>query len=365
MKKWFLLVSIGIMGAVHAADEAYVWENALTLESVHNFSGGIDEESAELANLDVTLAIDTATAGWWENGEVFIYALGDYGKDPAELTGGVQGTSNIAADDAIKIYEFWYQHSFADDSFKILTGLHDFNSTFYSLDSAGLFNHPSFGIGLDTSQATPSIFPTTAWTLHATVTADQYYFLAAIYDGVPGHRENPRGTHIRFNSGDGTFNAIETGFSQEENYKIGLGYWRLTAEVENPVDQQMIDQNSGIYLIAEKTLSANVSMFIQLGSADDKTNQIAEYFGAGLVRSNFFKDGDAIGIAIANVKNGDPFREANPGLLSGETAYEVSYNFPISEAVATQFSLYHIKNPDMDSTLDDAFAAGMRLVFSF
>ena len=141
MKKWFLLVSIGIMGAVHAADEAYVWENALTLESVHNFSGGIDEESAELANLDVTLAIDTATAGWWENGEVFIYALGDYGKDPAELTGGVQGTSNIAADDAIKIYEFWYQHSFANDSFKILTGLHDFNSTFYSLDSAGLFNY--------------------------------------------------------------------------------------------------------------------------------------------------------------------------------------------------------------------------------
>lgn len=111
MKKWLLSTAI-CCAAYCNADSAYQWENALTLESIHNLSGGLKKGSADLANLDITLAIDTSTAGWWDSGELFFYVLGDYGRDPAELTGGIQGISNIAADDAIKLYEFWYQHHF-------------------------------------------------------------------------------------------------------------------------------------------------------------------------------------------------------------------------------------------------------------
>ena len=146
MKKWLLSVGICFAASVNA-NEAFHWENELTLETIHNLSGGIENGSADLANLDLTLAVDTQAAGWWDSGEFFFYVLGDYGHDPAELTGGVQGISNIAADNAIKIYEFWYQHKFLDDQLKLLSGLHDFNSTFYALGSASLFNHPSFGIG--------------------------------------------------------------------------------------------------------------------------------------------------------------------------------------------------------------------------
>jgi porin len=363
MKKWLWLVCFASVGNVHA--EAYVWENALTLESIHNFSGGIDKGSAELANLDLTLAIDSEAAGWWQNGEAFVYLLGDYGRDPAEFTGGVQGTSNIAADDAIKIYEFWYQHSFVDDSIKLLTGLHDYNSTFYSLDSAGLFNHPSFGIGPDTSQATPSIFPTTAWTLHLTLDFNSFYVLTAIYDGVPGDPDNPRGTHIQFDSGDGLFKAIEVGMVAESQYKIALGYWNLSAETENPVDASIIDSNQGFYLIGEQYLSKNLAIFFQFGQADSETNQISDYYGGGFVYSNLLKEGDAIGLAVATVKNGDDFMSANTGVLTGETAIELSYNHPWSEIISSQLSLYHIKNPGMDSSLDDALAAGLRLVIAF
>jgi porin len=365
MKKWLLLSFFGMGASLHASENAYVWENALTLEAIHNLSGGIEKGSAELANLDITLAIDSEAAGWWQNGNLFVYVLGDYGRDPAEFTGGVQGTSNIAADDAIKIYEFWYQHSFIDDSVKLLTGLHDYNSTFYSLESAGLFNHPSFGIGPDTSQATPSIFPTTAWTLHLTLNFDAFYLLTAVYDGVPGNPENPRGTHIKFDSGDGLFKAIEMGVSEESRYKIALGYWSLSAEVENPVDASLIDSNSGIYLIGEKYLLQNLAVFFQFGQADEDTNQIGRYYGGGIVYSNAIKEGDALGLAVAKVENGDGFMVLNPLLLESETALELSYSYPWSDAISSQLSVYQIQNPDMDPTLDDALALGARLVLSF
>ena len=298
-------------------------------------------------------------------GRVLFYVLGNYGHDPAELTGGVQGVSNIAADNSIKIYEFWYQHTFFNDQLKLLTGLHDFNSTFYALESASLFNHPSFGIGPDTSQATPSIFPTTSWTLHASIEVEKFYLIVAIYDGVPGDPENPRGTHIKFDSGDGTFQSVETGLYSESEYKIGMGYWRHTKETENPVDASLIDSNSGFYLIAEQYLTDNIAVFIQFGKADDATNQLEEYWGGGVVYSSLLKECDAICLSIARASNGQPFLQANPDLLETETAYELSYAIPLNEQISTQASVYRIENPDMDPNMDTATAVGVRLIIGF
>ena len=105
------------------ADEAvpYLWENSVTLESITNLQGGIKEGTRNLANLDVTLTVDTAAANWWNSGTLFVYVLGDYGKNPSDLTGDIQAISNISAPvNDLKIYEFWYQHHFFDDNIKWL-----------------------------------------------------------------------------------------------------------------------------------------------------------------------------------------------------------------------------------------------------
>ncbi|MGV8837843.1 tetratricopeptide repeat protein, partial [Cellvibrio sp.] len=274
-----LLMSAGVgFGVGVRAESVYQWTAALTLESVTNLDGGIQEDSSELANLDLTLAIDTDAAGWWGNGEWFVYVLGDTGDNPSDDVGDVQGISNIATDEALKVYEFWYQHSFADDSVKLLFGLHDYNSTFYSLESAGLFTHPSFGIGPDTSQVGPSIFSTTSTALHFTFAGENNYLLAAIYDGIPGDPNNPRGTHVQFNSGDGLFSAVEWGWANESKDKVALGVWQHTAEVENPVDGEMMDDNTGVYFIAEKNINDVAAVFVQLGQADDEFNA-GRYYG--------------------------------------------------------------------------------------
>lgn len=343
----------------------YEWSTALTLESVTNVDGGVKKGTRELANFDLTLAIDTEAADWWSDGEWFVYVLGNAGKNPSDYIGDIQGVSNIATDEALKVYEFWYQHNFFDKSVSVLFGLHDYNSTFYSLESAGLFTHPSFGIGPDTSQAVPSIFSTTSTALHFTFHGDNQYLLAAVYDGIPGDPDNPRGTHIQFNSGDGLFSALEWGWANDSQDKVALGVWQQTAEVENPVDGQQTDDNSGIYVIAEKNINDVAAIFIQLGRADDEVNQLEYYGGTGITFSNFWLDGDGLGLAVAHARNGDPYLMENSEAVRAETAWELTYFVPVIEHLSAQTSLYYVQNPSMDRTLDDAVALGARVYIEF
>lgn len=354
--------------AVTASTEqksAYAVARALTLESVVNLDGGVKEGSRELANLDLTFALDTGAAGWWSNGEWFVYVLGNAGKNPSDYTGDWQGVSNIATDEAIKIYEFWYQHYFADDHVKVLFGLHDYNSTFYSLDAAGLFTHPSFGIGPDTSQVGPSIFSTTATAVHLSLQVETQYVLAAVYDGIAGDPNNPRGTHIQFNSGDGLFSAVEWGWTPAAGDKIALGAWHHSAEVESVVTGNNIDNNQGIYLIAEKNINNVAVVFLQLGRADDQLNQLEYYAGTGVTFTDFWRSGDGLGVAVAHARNGDPYLDVNTDLQRAETAWELTYYSPLVDHLNAQASVYYLQNPSMDKTLDAALAIGARLFIEF
>ncbi len=357
--------SIATLAEETTSPLAYKWENALTLEALSNMSGGVKTGTHYLANLDLTLSIDTEAAGWWDNGTWFVYVLGNAGKPPSELTGELQTLSNIEAENNLKIYEFWYQHSFADGAVKLLVGLHDYNSTFYTLESASLFSEASFGIGPDTSQMTPSIFPTTATTVHLTLSHDDQYFLLAAYDGIPGDPAHPRGTHIKFGHDDGVLAAAEWGFASDKKYKIGVGGWKHTAKVENPVDGSLSDSNSGFYVIGEKYFTENFAAFFQYGHADGRKNQLDTYTGAGLIYKNWLADEDEIGIGYARAKNSEKFLAANPDLLSAETVVELSYFRKLMEHVSLQASLYSVAHPSMSPDLENAQALGLRLYLEF
>jgi porin len=354
-----------LTSATALAESPYEIATALTLESVSILDGGVQTGSRQLANLDVTLSLNTESAGWWSGGEWFAYVLGDYGHNPSDKTGDLQGITNIATDNNLLLYEFWYRQSFANDAVQLLVGLHDYNSTFYSLDTAGLFTHPSFGIGPDTSQVGPSIFARTAMAVHLNIQLDNQYLQLAVYDGVPGDPAHARGTHIKFGDDDGLFSAVEWGLKEEGAYKLAVGGWQHTALVENPVTATPSDDNSGIYLIAEKNLNDTLAVFLQLGQADKQLNQIEHYVGTGVVLNSFWRDGDGLGLAVAHARNGEPYLVQNPEQLKAETAWELSYFSPVFEYLSVQASLYYIQQPSMDPTLEDALAFGTRAYIEF
>jgi porin len=294
-----------------------------------------------------------------------VYVLGNYGKPPSELTGELQTLSNIEAENNLKIYELLYQHSFADDAVKLLVGLHDYNSTFYTLDTASLFSLSSLGIGPDIAQITPSIFPTTATAIHLTLSHEDQYFLLAVYDGIPGDPSHPHGTHIKFGKNDGLLTAEEWGFASEKNYKIALGGWQHTAEVENPIDGSLNKSNNGYYLIGEKYLTESFSVFFQYGHADGKKNQLETYVGLGMTYKNLWVDEDSIGVGYARAENSSAFLAVNSDLLSAETVVELTYYRPLMEKVSVQTSLYSVMHPGMSPDLDNSLALGLRLYIEF
>jgi len=372
MRKLLFMLIMGCCTTFASADEssapqAYVWANMLTLEAIDNVQGGVARGTKGLANLDVTLTVDTGAADWWSNGTWFMYVLGDYGSNPSAMSGDLQTLSNIATDDTLKVYEFWYMHHFADDAVQLLVGLHDYNSVFYSLDSAGLFTMASFGIGPDTSQVTPSIFATTSTAVQLTVKQDNFYVLLGAYDGVPGDPDNTRGTHIQFNKGDGVFKAAELGLTEDKKYKFAVGGWQKTTEEDNVVDGQPIDENSGYYIIGEKNLTEQLTVFFQYGRADDAKNQLDEYWGGGVTLNNYWKEGDDAGVACGRAHNGTPFLQQpeNSGLSEAEVVCEATYFRPLVEHVNGQASIYYVDHPSMMPELDAAVALGARLYIEF
>lgn len=248
---------------------------------------------------------------------------------------------------------------------QVLGGLHDYNSTFYSLDSAGLFTHPSLGIGPETAQVGPSIFPTTSMALHLSLLGEQQYLLLAAYDGVPGDPDKTRGTHIRFDDGDGVFYAAEWGLFTPEDFKFAIGGWVHTAEVENPVDGSESDENQGFYVLGEKVFYERLHVFFQAGQADDEKNQLAEYYGAGVTLSDQWREGDGLGLAVASAHNGDPFLVTNNELETSETAWELTYFFPLLAQLSVQSSIYYLQNPGTVREQKNALALGFRLYIDF
>jgi porin len=367
VKKIFAMLVLGVAPLKGFCEEtqAFTWGRLLTLESLSNLHGGLATGTRNLANLDLTLSVDTQSANWWSQGKLFVYVLGNYGKPPSALSGELQTLSNIEADNNLTLYEFWYEHSFADDTVKLLFGLHDYNSTFYSLESASLFNLSSTGIGPEVAQVSPSIFPVTATTIHLTLSHGDQYFLLAVYDGVPGDPAHQRGTHIKFAEDDGLFIASEWGFAREQEYKIAVGGWRHTAKVESPIDGSLGDFNHGLYFLGEKYLGEHFAAFVQYGRADKHKNQLQEYAGSGAVYKNAFVEGDNLGVAYARAKNSTDFLAFNPDFYSAEEVVELSYFQPVMEKLNIQYSLYSVVHPSMAPDIDNSVAAGLRLYLEF
>lgn len=361
------------LGAKTKAEEHGIeMHSILSIDSVSNVQGGLREDETILGNYDFTVSLDTEKAGLWDNGTFFTYVLGNFNTDgvPTEFVGDLQASDNIEAAESIKLYEAWYEHSFSDDAFGILFGLHDYNSEFDALEYAGGLINSSFGISPDISQVGPSIFSTTSVAARVRYSfLENGYVLAAVYDGVPGNPNNPRGTHIKFSSEDGIFYATEIGVLGEESdyYKLGLGSWYHTAEFEDFLGN-MRDENGGVYLIGEKKLfsevdvSQGLGMFAQLGFAQESRNAVDSYVGIGLQYTGLIedRDEDTFSIGVARAQISGELQQQMQEVESHETAIEANYRIAFANYFALTPDIQWIINPGATKGVKDALVLGVR-----
>lgn len=335
-------------------------------EFVANVSGGAEEDEAFLTNVDLTLEIDTARAGLWLGGTVFLYLLDNRGQAPTSFVGDMQGTSNIEAESTLKLYEAWYEHAIANGRAAILGGLHDYNGEFYALENSAVFLNSSFGVGPEVAQMGPSIFPTTSLAVRLRYQPNEsWYALAAAYDGVPGHPSDPRGTHIILRKEDGIFYAAEVGKTNvtETDYsKWAVGVWVLDRDFTD-VTGNARTLNHGAYLIGERTLTDSLGGFVQIGYADESRNEISTYMGLGLQVEEFWetRPEDTMGLGVATAWLADGVLAVDPTRGRTETVVEFTYRAQIRPWLAVQPDLQFVINPGMDEALGDAWVFALRL----
>ena len=371
------------------ADAGAELELVYTGEYYKVSSGGLNRKSETLDNVDVTLSLDGDKLFGLKGSQFFLYILGNSGGSPSEHAGDLQGVSNIDAPDAWKVYEAWYDQSFADDRASVRFGLYDLNSEFDVIESAGLFIHASFGIGPDYSQSGqngPSIFPTTSLALRLAYAFNEHYFIqAAVLDAVPGDLNNDQGTHIDLDSDDGELYALEFGYTQgldnsSDRYgKLALGAWRYSENFDDLMDidsnseSVQHDDNSGWYILGEYNIfredpesTQGAMVFARYGMANDDVNQLESYFGAGVVYTGLLpgRDNDQLGLAIAVAENGNKYQDLERSLGNSvddrEIAVELSYRMQVLPWLAIQPDIQWIKNPGTNSAVDDATLFGVR-----
>lgn len=363
-------------------------ELVYTGEVVNNLKGGAKETDGfiYLDNIDFMITLDTEGAGLWKGGTFFLYALINNGKNPSEFVGDLQVTSNIEANESVRLYEIWYEHSFMAGKLSILGGLHDMNSEFLTTDYGGLFFNSSFGIQPDVSANVPvSIFNLAAPAIRVKIRiTESFTFLAAVYDGVPGDPEdNKHSLNIVIDSEkEGFMNIAEIQFAvggdETETlpgiYKVGA--WTHTGEFQRFKTGEVKSGNSGMYgifdqMIFRETGDQGLGVFVQAGFAPDDRNEVAYYMGGGFNYTGLFpgRDEDTLGVAVAHAKISDDLvsveeAEGGPSRTS-ETTWEFTYHSQINSWLAFQPDYQIVVNPGGDPNVDAANVVSARIEVTF
>lgn len=365
----------------------------ITLEAVFkgdvlsNLSGGIKRGTKYMDYWDLRLRADAEKLLGWNNTTAFLQLISSHGgKLNATNVGSFMGVDNIEVPaNTTKLFHAWLERSFFDEKFSVLAGLYPVDSQFYVTDATAIFLHPTGGMGAEVAQTGvngPSIFPTSSFGFRAMwQPTPAYYFQAALVDGVPGDPSNRKGTHIRFDRGDGTLAIMETGIRPAvEISKYAVGYWRYTPRFNDLVETDASDNpvrrvNRGAYFLAEQTVfrekddsSRGLTLFFRYGVANGDVNTLDYSYSLGLRYKGLLpgRDEDEFGILLTRGHAGAKFRQAAATTLAtNETALEITYRAKVTRWLAIQPTLQRIANPGHDPTLGDAWIGGARFEIAF
>jgi porin len=387
----------------------FVWK----LDALSNSRGGIQSGDEVMGNLDSKFRFDLDKLLGWKEATAYLHVVGQQGgKFNARHVGSWLGVSNIETPtNTTKVLHGWLQKNFDDGRISLLAGLYPIDSEFSVLDSAAIFVQPPYGASGELALTRgPSIFNTSSFGLRGKwVSGDQtLYAQAAVLDGMPGDPDNPKGTHLQFNKGDGSFAIAEVGWMPAELghafeptqpvavpatpamvvherfdtvAKYAVGAWRYTAKADDlyAVDaagNPLRRPSWGAYLLAERTLfrlSDNplrrLTLFGRYSMTDGRSSALRDAINVGVAIRGLAasREDDHLGIAFTRGRYSSAWRDAQAAAgietVNSEDAVEVSYRAQISRKFYVQPLWQRIQHPGGDRTTRDADILGLRLEF--
>jgi porin len=339
-------------------------------------SGGLSTGAEYLDNLDLELEIDTADAWGVGGGNVFFHVLYNNGKTFSEdHVGDLQVVSNIDAEEALRLFELWYE--FGDEDWSVKTGLYDLNSEFDVNEAGRLFLNSSHGIGAEfgqTGQNGPGIFPVSALSVRGERRFESLTARFAVLDAVPGDPNDSSSNAVDLSRKEGALSVLEIDVPYRNSARLWLGYWRYSAAFERLDGNDSRRGNDGWYIGTEGEISfgkRSAEWFIRYAQAEEQLNRLSGYIGLGAVITGPLagRPADALGIAVASGRAGEPYRDYLRGIgeapARSETSVELTYRLQVSERLQLQPDIQYVRSPSVLNSRDDAWVIGCRVQLSY
>lgn len=431
---WVACLPFGVASAEPSGDDAPAWPMSAradlhdTLDSVGlaldlsytgdwiaNTRGGEARKNTYLGTVDLTLSWDTGVALEHDLGTLFVYGIWIHGGQPSQFVGDIQATDNIEAQDAVRVFEAWWQHTLFDGRASILAGLYDVNSEFYAIDSAEIFLNGSFGMGGEvgnTGLSGPSTFPVSGLGARfKTEPVRGLEFQVAAVEGAPGDPRRPTATSLDIEDDEGAFVIAQLAYHRHETpadderqdiarpsqrrrvgrvwaerpkwARVAVGTWLYTARqphvsrTDAMGDPIRARGHPGLYMTVDYEADhlvpeqkTEVSAFLQLGWADGDVGPFEGYTAGGLTFEGLlpWRRDDESGVAVAAAYLGDASRDAarsngrEPGVA--EIVIEGTYRAHLTDWFSLQGDLQYVVNPGGVRDRPDALVLGLRWVLA-
>jgi len=387
------------------AAKGLTYDLVSTDDFVTNHTGGlkragndIDTSISWMTNNDLTAEFDTESAGLWKSGTFFTHIFYHDGANPSEdYIGDLQLVNNFESEDGLKLYEYWYEHTFdlVGTKLSLLAGQHDLNAEFGVSEYGLLFVQSSFGFNAEiANNIAVANFPVAALGFRARWdVTDNFYFMTEISDGDPGPNDGGLRPSLSTEEGFLSFNELVYHYgdvvdseTMPGTYKLGWWYhsdeFDDVRDTDENDDQIEHDGNFGVYFIADQMLlpgegGTGLGAFIQIGGVPDDRNLVDFYVGGGIHYRGIIpnREGDILGLAVAHAQISEDQRDAEDvieadgstfhSMDSHETVIELTYKTQVFPWLAIQPGVQTVFNPGADADLDNAVVSILRFQINF
>lgn len=395
-----------------AFSEGVAFEAGFKVDMMRNLRGGSRTGGTSMSNLDLKMRADLEKLWGWEGATAYVHVIDDHGTGiNARYLGSLMGASNIEVPvPTARLFHAWVQQTFLEEQWSLLAGLYPIDSEFSVMDSAGVMLHPAYGASADLALTRgPSIFNNSAFGLRAKWQSPQrtWYAMGALLDGMPGDPDQPKGTHVHFRDGDGSFVIAEVGWmpielghvfeptgpadmlqtpalkahEKYEGYsKYAIGAWRYSNRVDDQFDIDATGDPKkrlswGGYVLAERTLFAlgtepgrYLSAFARYAFTDGDSTPIRAQLNLGVSLRGPLesRSDDVLALAWTQARLASKFRAAqwrDSGVASTEheSAVELTYRALVKPWLSIQPNLQWIRHPGGSADAASATIAGVRL----
>ena len=400
-----------------------------TSEYLNNLSGGVHRSGAYDGLTEMSVGVDTQKAFGLPGGIFNVSALQIHGTNLTQRNlQALQAVSGVEADAGTRLWELWYQQSFAGGKADIKVGQQSVDQEFMASQYAGAFMNATFGWPVLPSMDMPAggpAYPLSSLGARLRVTpSNAWTVLAGVFDGSPAGSGNVNSSSgdahgTNFNLHDGALfigevqyalNAPDTSAPAAKSsglpgtYK--LGFWYNTQHfadqqfdtnglsLANPASTGVAQSHRGdygLYAVADQMVwrpspqsPQSLGVFARVMGAPGDRNLVDLAVNAGVTLKAPFKgrDNDVAGLAVGYAKIGShaqglasdtaAFTPGYPA-RSAETVLEATYQFQIAPWWQVQADFQYVFRPgggvpDPQNTsrrIGDAAVVGVRTVVAF